>query len=592
MENTLALDPGSRIPDPPMEEGDLLQWARDITEKLRNDHADSVDRIENMIMSDKRTAKRPDAKGTKRMFYDQYTGKCYIDVLSKDGVPEWKPLNSVERYVSEDRGVSVLYTTSLPDAGLSSGQFEYDEETYDEASYWPGSGSAITLPEARSGNKKYQIQVLADISSLTADEEIVVGVEHKAYGEATWGGLDRYPNSHIVWQADAGGTKKMKLNFTIDAGASDQIRVSYNCTDTFTLDEMYTIVTPVILTEEGGSEYASVTTISHGDTTDLGVDDHAQYLLASDATNRATFAANWTDLTDGGSTTLHTHGLLRLDNDMWIYWRNAADGSWLPKIKTDAGDDLIVGVTGVVGEDTYLRGCDLYIQGTDNIIGTCADFSLTATNDAEIAADNVYVGAALKLKDNSDALQGRITSTATYYSLAKVDSSNRATLGNSSLNTWVEANAVLRLGRYEAKLYMEDSGSAWVPVCEFIGTNFTLGNIGKTTDITGQTIDITSTSLGIVINSDLALDIDADTEITMDTATDITITAGDDLLLQATDEIAILAGDSLRFSHTVISGAPSAANTDLSSGQWCIAYDGTNWYFCGHDGTFTSVLLV
>lgn len=41
--------------------------------------------------------------------------------------------------------------------------------------------------------------------------------------------------------------------------------------------------------------------------TGLGDDDHSAYLLASDATNRATFAANWLDLTDGGSTTLHTH---------------------------------------------------------------------------------------------------------------------------------------------------------------------------------------------------------------------------------------------------------------------------------------------
>jgi len=29
--------------------------------------------------------------------------------------------------------------------------------------------------------------------------------------------------------------------------------------------------------------------------------------LASDATNRTTFATNWGDLTDGGDTTLHDH---------------------------------------------------------------------------------------------------------------------------------------------------------------------------------------------------------------------------------------------------------------------------------------------
>ena len=45
----------------------------------------------------------------------------------------------------------------------------------------------------------------------------------------------------------------------------------------------------------------------HGALTGLTDDDHSQYLLASDATNRATFAANWTDLTDGGETSLHSH---------------------------------------------------------------------------------------------------------------------------------------------------------------------------------------------------------------------------------------------------------------------------------------------
>lgn len=48
---------------------------------------------------------------------------------------------------------------------------------------------------------------------------------------------------------------------------------------------------------------------AHGALTGLlaPADDHTQYLLASAATDRATFAANWTDLTDSGGTALHTH---------------------------------------------------------------------------------------------------------------------------------------------------------------------------------------------------------------------------------------------------------------------------------------------
>jgi len=76
-----------------------------------------------------------------------------------------------------------------------------------------------------------------------------------------------------------------------------------------------------------GSSGGGVT--DHGALTGLDPDDdHAQYLLASDAGGRVTFAANWTDLTDGGGTTLHTHDHGALtglgDDDHPQYARKAA----------------------------------------------------------------------------------------------------------------------------------------------------------------------------------------------------------------------------------------------------------------------------
>ena len=47
--------------------------------------------------------------------------------------------------------------------------------------------------------------------------------------------------------------------------------------------------------------------IDHGSLAGLADDDHGQYLLASQATDRNTFTTNWTDLTDGGVTALHIH---------------------------------------------------------------------------------------------------------------------------------------------------------------------------------------------------------------------------------------------------------------------------------------------
>lgn len=52
----------------------------------------------------------------------------------------------------------------------------------------------------------------------------------------------------------------------------------------------------------------------HGALSGLSDDDHALYLLASGATSRAAFAANWGDLTDTGDTTLHGHDVTGLTN--------------------------------------------------------------------------------------------------------------------------------------------------------------------------------------------------------------------------------------------------------------------------------------
>jgi len=62
----------------------------------------------------------------------------------------------------------------------------------------------------------------------------------------------------------------------------------------------------------------------HGSLAGLEDDDHQLYLLASDATDRATFASNWTDLTDGGDTALHIHDAryyteTEIDNSLALY---------------------------------------------------------------------------------------------------------------------------------------------------------------------------------------------------------------------------------------------------------------------------------
>jgi hypothetical protein len=86
----------------------------------------------------------------------------------------------------------------------------------------------------------------------------------------------------------------------------------------------------------------------HGGSDGLGDDDHSLYLLASDATNRSTFATNWTDLTDAGDTILHGHDVTGLTNWAGPYLAltggNLTDNLYLDKTATpsvflrEAGD--------------------------------------------------------------------------------------------------------------------------------------------------------------------------------------------------------------------------------------------------------------
>ena len=74
--------------------------------------------------------------------------------------------------------------------------------------------------------------------------------------------------------------------------------------------------------------------IDHGGLAGLSDDDHSSYLLASDATNRATFATNWATLTDNSiADALHRHSELV-----------ASDGSPDPALSVDAAGAVGIGI--------------------------------------------------------------------------------------------------------------------------------------------------------------------------------------------------------------------------------------------------------
>lgn len=89
----------------------------------------------------------------------------------------------------------------------------------------------------------------------------------------------------------------------------------------------------------------------HGALSGLADDDHTQYLLASAATDRATFAASWTDLTDGGATTLHTHAAAAVDSG-WIEVTPGTDWDFTSLVPSGATTGRYRKLNGVV----YLSG--------------------------------------------------------------------------------------------------------------------------------------------------------------------------------------------------------------------------------------------
>lgn len=149
----------------------------------------------------------------------------------------------------------------------------------------------------------------------------------------------------------------------------------------------------------------------HGGLTGRDDDDHTLYLLASAAGGRTSFAANWTDLTDAGATTLHKHdhgGLDGLGDD---------DHSIYALLAGRSGGQSING--GTAAND------DLTLQGTSNATRT-SSYVLLQTNGG-----NVGIG------------------TSTPGGLLHV-------YGSGNPNITIEASSTGAAG-----CYLKNSGTAW-----------------------------------------------------------------------------------------------------------------------------------
>lgn len=167
-------------------------------------------------------------------------------------------------------------------------------------------------------------------------------------------------------------------NHTIDANTIGDNEIAAHTTTKITVpDTMLSGTNWTDLTDGGET---SLHTHDHGALNGLSDDDHSQYLLASAATDRATFATNWTDLTDGGQTSLHSHaGGATQETDQSLY-----DAATTAEKITDgvfAGSNITI--TELAGGDAIQiaatpAGSDTQIQyNASGVLDASADFAWT-----------------------------------------------------------------------------------------------------------------------------------------------------------------------------------------------------------------------
>ena len=496
MSETFTLDPVTRIPDAPDDESKILEWAKALTESLQKDHVENVDRTETMVMSANGLGTRPGAMGARRFFFDEKTGTLYIDSENSSGVDEWQNINNPPTYVIDGIGVHVKYNASLPYSAGTSGLFSFDEEVYDKADYWIiGSPTEITPPDT----KRYSIVFVATITNLATDEEMWVATDINGVTS------ELNPNeSATIVSTGSGEEYELKISMTKDMTDADTLKFGWNSTASFTLTECYAIVSPMTLSGGGGAVPDDSGITDHGLLSGLTGDSNQDHDAIAITTNTSSFGEILSGTESDVQKALdilddHTHtGDVYIDNAGWIYWRNQAGSDWLAQMTTDTDNSIGIGNT-ASGRNTKIYGYDILLTAGRNIDisaafsgsgylsldGDSVDISATGATITLDPSSYTYLNSGARITENNMAIEGRITSSATYHDLIKLNSANQAQFGSSSIQTWISANTVLRLGRTGAYVYMEDSGSSWNKVLGFNGTTLEVGTIGNTTKVSG-----------------------------------------------------------------------------------------------------------
>ncbi|MHC4120586.1 MAG: hypothetical protein ACYSWO_24085 [Planctomycetota bacterium] len=582
MASRFTLDPVSGIPDPPMDESRLVEWARGLTKSLQRDHVASVDRAETQVMMGYGTSDRPTTTGSRRFHFDSKTGTLSLDVEQTPEFSEWVNINNAITYQPDGLGVHVVLSSSLPFATPgTTGYFSWDEEIWDKNSYWAG-GSPTEITFETAGT--YAVRFEATLTGLATGGGFLSEIN---------GNLSNVIDEVYMLTSDgAGETYDIVISYQREFVSSDVLKFYWDLSDTCTINECFCIVTP--LTATTGSIGAQPILSDHGELSGLGDDDHTQYLLASAAGGRAQFASYWTDLTDGGETSLHSHANPTGDfcigpagsafqikdggsvcRDMLHFSGTAVTISGMDYDMTIWGDDVGIGAGGDIEISTTpssagtilidaddllsLVGHDITLNSTDDIIITAADeISLTCGNSAGdfINFDGYRVtfdyGTNIYLKDSVGTDELALSKSAAS-ALIVGDGSNGITLSGTPIN----------LAPNNVWVNMADSGGTYRSFLKIDGNNdITFGN---------------STWFDV-------LTIVADEDIRIEPDQNVILAPGTGYIVQFNKDL-IAGAAATRIGVPYEAGAPGS----LANGDMWMESDGLHIYYGGAEYTVAGV---
>jgi hypothetical protein len=278
---------------------DLARWAQQIHSAIFDSYIPQTDRIENMIMVGTGTTERPAAIGSRRFYYDLATRILYLDV--RDGDTEaW------EVVFSSEGAIVVLDTSNFGKVlSASDGNLQDAMDTIDDHIH---AAEEITVDVAGFGGILGALDDEVQHALDTLDD-----LQHSELPDAgtyDHGDIDNHIDDasiHFLESSIAHGNIQ-------DVGFYTHYEIDEHIDDA-TIHFLEGDISHLNIQDIGVHDHADIDSHlydldffhDHENLTGLDDDDHPAYLLASDATDRATFAASWTDLTDGGETTLHIH---------------------------------------------------------------------------------------------------------------------------------------------------------------------------------------------------------------------------------------------------------------------------------------------